>query len=100
MDKQSVLDSGSEEDSPSSSPEAGRNRREEGRGRREEGRREEGRNRRTSSVGGRERGQGGRGWRSISRLGGREEREKREKIERENQLLLRKILDCHHGVDR
>ena len=28
------------------------------------------------------------------------EREKRERIERENQILLRKILDCHHGVDR
>merc|ERR1712080_465952 len=23
-----------------------------------------------------------------------------ERIERENQILLRKILDCHHGVDR
>ena len=28
------------------------------------------------------------------------EREKRERIERENQILLRKILDCHHGIDR
>ena len=28
------------------------------------------------------------------------EREKRERIERENQILLQKILDCHIGQDR
>ena len=27
-------------------------------------------------------------------------RERRDRIERDNQILLRKILDCHHGVDR
>ena len=37
---------------------------------------------------------------SLSRFVGKHEREKRDKIERENQILLRKILDCHHGVDR
>ena len=30
----------------------------------------------------------------------KQEKERREKIERENEILLRKILDCHHGVDR
>ncbi|XP_023342655.1 GATA zinc finger domain-containing protein 10 [Eurytemora carolleeae] len=35
-----------------------------------------------------------------SRLESQVERERKVKIERENQLLLKKILDCHHGVDR
>ena len=47
-------------------------------------------------------GGGGGGGRqsSLSRFVGSHERERRDKIERENQILLRKILDCHHGVDR
>ena len=47
-------------------------------------------------------GGGGGGGRqsSLSRFVGSHERQKRDRIERENQILLRKILDCHHGVDR
>ena len=47
-------------------------------------------------------GGGGGGGRlsSLSRFVGSHERQKRDQIERENQILLRKILDCHHGVDR
>ena len=37
---------------------------------------------------------------SISRLRGKAEKDRRYKIERENQILLQKILDCHHGHDR
>ena len=37
---------------------------------------------------------------SLSRFVGSHERQKRDQIERENQILLRKILDCHHGLDR
>ena len=37
---------------------------------------------------------------SLSRFVGKHERERRDRIERDNQILLRKILDCHHGVDR
>ena len=37
---------------------------------------------------------------SISRFDNKQERERRNKIEKENEILLRKILDCHHGVDR
>eukprot|EP00092_Neocalanus_flemingeri_P102139 GFUD01130622.1.p1 GENE.GFUD01130622.1~~GFUD01130622.1.p1 ORF type:complete len:179 (+),score=49.53 GFUD01130622.1:34-570(+) len=44
--------------------------------------------------------QGERRWSSVSRLSGKEEKDRRDKIERENQILLRKILDCHHGHDR
>ena len=43
---------------------------------------------------------GGRRWSSVSRLSGKQERDRRDKIERDNQILLRKILDCHHGHDR
>ena len=39
-------------------------------------------------------------WRSVSRLNGRPEKERLAKIERENQILLQKILDCHLGYDR
>ena len=47
-------------------------------------------------------GGGGGGGRqsSLSRFVGSHERQKRDRIERENQILLRKILDCHHGLDR
>ena len=47
-------------------------------------------------------GGGGGGGRqsSLSRFVGSHERQRRDRIERENQILLRKILDCHHGVDR
>ena len=44
--------------------------------------------------------QGERRWSSVSRLSGKTEKDRRDKIERENQILLRKILDCHHGHDR
>lgn len=37
---------------------------------------------------------------TIFRFVSKQEKERREKIERENEILLRKILDCHHGVDR
>ena len=49
--------------------------------------------------GGWQQGQGAR-WRSSSRGDRGQERDRREGIERENQILLRKILDCHQGVDR
>ena len=39
-------------------------------------------------------------WRSVSRLNGRPEKERLARIERENQILLQKILDCHLGYDR
>ena len=44
--------------------------------------------------------QGQRRWSSVSRLSGKQEKDKRDQIERDNQILLRKILDCHHGHDR
>ena len=43
---------------------------------------------------------GGSRWRSVSRLTGRTEKERLARIERENQILLQKILDCHLGYDR
>ena len=43
---------------------------------------------------------GQRRWSSVSRLSGKQEKDRRDKIERDNQILLRKILDCHHGHDR
>ena len=46
------------------------------------------------------RSQGGHRWTSASRLTARPERERLAKIERENQILLQKILDCHLGYDR
>ena len=39
-------------------------------------------------------------WSSVSRLSGKQEKDRRDQIERDNQILLRKILDCHHGHDR
>ena len=36
----------------------------------------------------------------MSRLSGKQEKDRRDQIERDNQILLRKILDCHHGHDR
>ena len=45
-------------------------------------------------------GEAQRRWSSVSRLSGKPEKERREKIERDNQILLKKILDCHHGHDR
>ena len=44
--------------------------------------------------------QGQRRWSSVSRLSGKQEKDRRDQIERDNQILLRKILDCHHGNDR
>ena len=38
--------------------------------------------------------------RSVSRLSQRPEKERMARIERENHILLQKILDCHLGVDR
>lgn len=37
---------------------------------------------------------------TILRLTSKQEKGRRDKIEKENEILLRKILDCHHGVDR
>ena len=36
----------------------------------------------------------------MSKLSGKQEKDRRDQIERDNQILLRKILDCHHGHDR
>ena len=44
--------------------------------------------------------QGQRRWSSVSRLSGKQEKDRRDQIERDNQILLSKILDCHHGHDR
>ena len=45
-------------------------------------------------------GEGQRRWSSVSRLSGKPEKERRDRIERDNQILLKKILDCHNGHDR
>ena len=42
----------------------------------------------------------GQRWSSTSRLNARPEKERLARIERENQILLQKILDCHLGYDR
>ena len=42
----------------------------------------------------------GQRWTSTSRLNTRPEKERLARIERENQILLQKILDCHLGYDR